>query len=107
MTLINEKAPVKAEKSIQIDAPIEVVWRILTSTIHTVESFEYFGWRGKAFGAYAIHNWKLTKLNGKTEVYVAESMEGFLIRLFRGFMKNTLDKSLENWLIYLKKEAVK
>lgn len=79
----------------------------IRSTLHTVESFEYIGWSGKAFGAYAIHNWKLTKLNGMTEVIVEESMEGFLMSIFRGFMLNTLEKNMENWLIFLKAEAEK
>ncbi|MDD4777899.1 MAG: SRPBCC family protein [Fermentimonas sp.] len=144
MIPINKKAPVKAQKSIEIDATIEKVWDLLSdinrwpewnpdikkaklngdlnpgstfdwenggmnisSTLHTVVFQEYFGWSGKAFGAYAIHNWQLKSSDGKTEVFVEESMDGLLMRIFRGYMNNTLEKGMVNWLIYLKEEAEK
>lgn len=79
----------------------------IRSTLHTVQPHETFGWSGKAFGAYAIHNWKVSELNGKTEVWVKESMEGTLMKIFRGFMQNTLENGITNWLLYLKEEAEK
>lgn len=144
MSSINNKAPVNVEKSILIDAPVKVVWKIIadinnwsewnpdikqsklngdltvgttfywksngskiTSTIHTVDSYNNFGWSGKAFGAFSIYNWKLTEVNDKTEVWVEESMEGVLMWMFRGFMQNTLENVMTNWLYYLKEEAEK
>lgn len=54
------------------------------SMLHTVEPFSYFGWTGKAFGLFAVHNWSLTEKDGQTEVLVSESMEGPLAWLFKG-----------------------
>lgn len=144
MISINKNAPVKAKKSIQIDASPSRVWELLSdidnwhewhedikeakingqlaigstfdwksggtkihSTLHTVTPQEKIGWSGKAFGAYAIHNWTLSDVNGKTEVSVEESMEGALMRFFRGFMQNTLEKGMDSWLKQLKKAAEK
>jgi hypothetical protein len=142
MIPINDNAPVKIEKRIEIEVPLEIVWEILTdinkwsewnpnvkkaklkgellsgtsfdwirdgakitSTIHTIEPFRLFGWSGKAFGSYGIHNWKLENKNGTTEVISVESMEGLLMNIFRGFMKNNLETYMINWLNSLKREA--
>lgn len=32
------------------------------STLHTVEPYRQFGWTGKTFGIFAIHNWRLTRI---------------------------------------------
>src|SRR5690606_1640407 len=47
----------------------------INSTLHTVEPFKNFGWTGKTFGMFAIHNWTLTEAHGQTNVSVDESME--------------------------------
>ena len=77
----------------------------IKSTLHTVTPLKEIGWSGKAFGAFAIHNFKLTEVNGKTEVIIEESMEGFLMRFFRGYMQNTLEGSINKWLTQLKETA--
>ena len=77
------------------------------STLHTVEPFKTFGWTGKTFGMFAIHNWTLTEINGTTEVQVDESMEGFLVVLFKNMMTTNLEKGMQNWLDLLKKESEK
>ncbi len=75
------------------------------STLHTVDPFHSFGWTGKSFGIFAIHNWTLSAVGGQTQVAVEESMEGILVRIFRKpFLKN-LEKGLENWLDLLKTEC--
>lgn len=144
MTSINENAPVKAKKSIQIDASPPQVWELLSdidnwrkwnqdikeskingplaagstfdwksggtkihSTLHTVTPNKELGWSGKAFGSFAIHNWTLTDVNGATEVVVEESMDGALMRFFRGFMQNTLENGMNKWLMQLKEAAEK
>ena len=61
------------------------------STLHTVEPFKHFGWTGKTFGMYAVHNWTLKEDNYVTTVTVNESMEGFLARL----LKKSFNKNLE------------
>lgn len=144
MIPINENAPVKAKKSIQIDALPQIVWKLLSeidkwnewnqdikqsklngeleagstfdwssggakisSTLHSVIPQKVIGWSGKAFGAYAIHNWSISEVNGNTEVWVEESMEGTLMRIFRGYMQNILDNGMNRWLEQLKEAAEK
>ena len=77
------------------------------STLHTVETFNLFGWTGKTFGMYAIHNWALTEINGHTQVSVEESMEGFLTEVFNKSFNKNLQKGMQNWLELLKKECEK
>ena len=77
------------------------------STLHTVEPFKNFGWTGKTFGMFAIHNWTLIETNGQTKVSVDESMEGFLANLLKKFFNKNLEKGMQNWLDLLKKECEK
>lgn len=77
------------------------------STIHTVEPFDVFGWTGKAFGMFAIHNWTLTENNGQTKVAVDESMDGFTAKLFKKSFNRNLEKGMQNWLDLLKAECEK
>jgi hypothetical protein len=79
------------------------VWKTggvkINSTLHTVTPYEAFGWTGKTFGMYAIHNRSLSDQKGATLVTVDESMEGFLTVLFKkSFNRNleTLAGSIEN-----------
>ena len=62
-----------------------------------------FGWTGKALGTFAIHNWVLTEVDGGTSVFVEESMEGFLVNLFKKMFNKTLENGLDQWLYSLKK----
>ena len=77
----------------------------ITSTLHTVTPFKEIGWSGKAFGAFAIHNFTIIADNGYTTVLIEESMEGLLMRLFKGYMQNTLKGSINKWLIQIKEVA--
>lgn len=74
----------------------------ITSTLHTVLANQKFGWTGKTFGMYAIHNWTLAEENGITVVSVDESMEGFLAGLFKKSFNKNLAKGMEHWLELLK-----
>ena len=65
------------------------------SKLHTVEPFSNFGWTGKVYDIFAIHNWTFKEVNGSTEVTVSESMEGFSAKLF----KKSFNKSLENGMM--------
>ena len=80
------------------------------STLHTVEPLEYIGWTGKSLGSFAVHNWTLKDINGKTEVLVEESMEGFLVGLLRKTFNKVLKKgvmvSLEQLKYISEKEIV-
>ena len=73
------------------------------STLHTVEPYRHFGWTGKTFGMFAIHNWTLIENHGKTVVIVDESMDGFLAKLFKSSFNKNLEKGMWHWLELLKK----
>ena len=77
------------------------------STLHTVEPYKNFGWTGKTFGMFAIHNWTLIETNGKTKVSVDESMEGFFAKLFKKSFNKNLEKGMQTWLDLLKVECEK
>lgn len=77
------------------------------STLHTVQAGRKIGWTGKAFGAFAIHNWSFIEHNGKTTVKVEESMEGWLVFLMRSTFQKGLENSLQIWLKNLKIRAEK
>jgi Polyketide cyclase / dehydrase and lipid transport len=77
------------------------------STLHTVEPFNNFGWTGKTLGMFAIHNWNISEVSGQTKVSVDESMDGFLAKLFRKTFNNNLQKGMQRWLEFLKKECEK
>lgn len=77
------------------------------STLHTVEPFKAVGWSGKAFGAFAIHNWTFTTQNGYTTVTVEESMEGWLVSLMKNKFQSGLGPATLRWLMYLKLESEK
>jgi len=79
----------------------------ITSTLQTVEANKIVGWTGPAFGSFAIHTWYFTEQNGKTTVQVEESMEGWLVKLFKSKFQTGLDTSIEHWQNYLKIESEK
>lgn len=79
----------------------------ITSTIHTVEPVSAFGWTGKTFGATAIHNWMINSNGSVTTVTVDESMEGFLVTLFKRSFNRNLVKGMDTWLALLKEQAEK
>lgn len=76
------------------------------SIIHTYKK-DAFGWTGKTIGAYAVHNWYFTEINGQTTVKVEESLEGFIIRLMKKSMQNNLEKMIIKDLEELKEECEK
>ncbi len=77
------------------------------STLHTVEINKNFGWTGKTFGMFAIHNWSLIEKDGQTQVFVDESMEGLLAKLLKKSFNKNLENGMQNWLDLLKKECEK
>lgn len=79
----------------------------IASTLHTVEPYVHFGWTGKTFGMFAIHNWTLSENKGQTTVLVDESMEGLLARIFKASFIQNLEKGMQNWLELLKRQCEK
>lgn len=86
-------------------------WKVngakIKSVLHSVEINKSFGWSGTTFGGSAIHNWYLSAQNGGTLVNVEESMEGWLVYLFKNKMNKDLEKDIQFWLEMLKKECEK
>jgi len=73
----------------------------IESRIALVEPTAQFAWTGKAFGAKAIHVWKLQRLSGdQTLVKTDESMDGFLLKIF--YSSKKLAESDRRWLDRLK-----
>lgn len=144
MKSINNNAPVKYSKSVNINARIEKVWSVLTdidnwsswqsdikksklngelkphstfewitggvkihSTLQNVNPFKQFGWTGKSFGIFAIHDWILSVNENTTTIKVEESMEGLLTKLMKKSLNKKLDTSLQLWLNLLKDESEK
>ena len=77
----------------------------IQSTLHTVVPSQDLGWTGKTIGAYAVHNWTLTAVDGQTKVTVAESMEGWLVKLLKGMFQRNLAKGMAFWLDSLKRKC--
>lgn len=78
----------------------------LNSILVKVEENTSIGWKGSGFGASAIHVWEFISLdNGNTLVCTKESMDGWLVRLFKSMMTKKLNSSLDTWLLALKAQA--
>jgi len=56
---------------------------------------------------FAVHNWTMREEDGRTTVSVEESMEGFIARLLRKSLNNSLENGMQNWLSLLKQECEK
>jgi len=72
------------------------------SKLHTVEPYSEIGWTGKVLSIFAIHNWTLKETDGRTEVIVCESMEGFLAKLFKKSFNKMVEKEMVTSLEQLK-----
>jgi uncharacterized protein YndB with AHSA1/START domain len=86
-------------------------WKVngasIDSTFHTVLPNHTLGWTGVTFGGSAIHNWYLQKNATGTLVMVEESMEGWLVGLFKNKMNRDLEKDMVYWLERLKSQSEK
>jgi uncharacterized protein YndB with AHSA1/START domain len=98
-------------KSAQLEgsfaAGSEFRWKSGASTIHStielVERPRLVGWSGTTLGARATHVWRLEPTSTGTRVLTEESMSGLVPRLFSGWMKRTLERSLDTWLAEMTK----
>ncbi|MGQ7868601.1 SRPBCC family protein [Sunxiuqinia sp. sy24] len=75
----------------------------IKSRIHTANSPNEFGWTGRMLWIKAIHNWILVPHGKSTQVFVQESLEGWL----SGFMQKNLTNGMAQNLYELKLEAEK
>ena len=74
----------------------------IASTLQVVEPPVSIAWTGKALGTRAIHVWRFEPVGGGTRVVTQESMEGWPVKMARGFFDKTLRRSLDSWLTELK-----
>lgn len=77
----------------------------IKSVLHTVQTDRAFGWSGTTFGGSAIHNWYLEQHRDGTLVKVEESMEGWLVGLFKNKMNRDLTRDMQYWLEALKNQS--
>ena len=77
----------------------------ITSTLQLVEPPRLIAWTGTTFGIKAIHVHRLEPRGERTVVSSQESWEGLPVRILRGRMQKTLEKSIEPGLGRLKAEA--
>jgi hypothetical protein len=77
----------------------------ITSTLQQIRKPNKLAWTGKITGINAIHVWRLEPKDGKTIVITEESWDGLLSRIFRGFMKKKLKRSIDDGLKHLKAES--
>jgi len=76
----------------------------IKSRLALVRPNDQFAWTGTAFGATAIHVWKLSRLaDDQTLVKTDESMHGFLLTLF--YSSKKLEETDQRWLDRLKLAA--
>lgn len=101
----------KAEMNESIAPSAKFKWTVngakIKSTLHTVDPHKTFGWSGTTFGGSAIHNWYLSAQGDGTYMQVEESMEGWLIKLFKQKMNRDLGADMLIWLEQLKLTAEK
>lgn len=77
----------------------------ITSVLRETEPGRVLAWTGSTFGINAVHIYRIEPIDGKTRVFTAESWEGLPVRLLRGRMQRTLDRSLRAGLKALKAAA--
>lgn len=101
----------KAEMQEKLAVGANFKWTVngaqIKSVLHTVETNRAFGWSGVTFGGSAIHNWYLEAQEEGVLVKVEESMQGWLVGLFKNKMNQDLAKDMQFWLEQLKKESEK
>ena len=100
-------------KSMSFDGPLapgsEFRWKAgpgtIVSTLDRIEPPRHIAWRGRTLTINAYHEWWLEPSDGGTHARTEESFSGLLVRLLRGSLQKTLDKSLQDGLQHLKHEA--
>lgn len=84
-------------------------WKVngtpIASVFQVVQPREALGWTGRTLGASAIHTWRIRPTAEGCRVEVAESMDGWLVRLFRKAMNDSLARDVRFWLERLKEAA--
>ena len=100
-------------KSMSFDGPLApgamFRWKAgpgtIVSTVEEIDRPRYIRWRGRTLSIAAVHEWRFEGRDGGTHVETDESFSGMLVRLLRGSLQKQLDRSLEDGLGHLKREA--
>jgi uncharacterized protein YndB with AHSA1/START domain len=77
----------------------------ITSTVEEIEPPRRIVWGGPAQGIVAVHVWTLDEQDDGVLVKTAESWEGDPVTAQPEALQAALDRSLRNWLEYLKRAA--
>lgn len=77
----------------------------ITSQLLEVDPPKTMVWKGKTMGIKAVHIWNIDFIDEKTIVTTEESWDGIIVRLMKGTMQNSLQKSINAGLDYLKIEC--
>jgi hypothetical protein len=72
-----------------------------------VEPDRLVAWSGKTIGISAVHVYRFEPAGSGTKVITEESFQGPLVRLLKGSLQRTLDKTLVNGLRLLKQAVEK
>lgn len=87
----------------------EFIWKssgaTITSTVQRADRPGLLAWTGRALGARVIHVWRFEARDGGSYVRTEESLDGWLVRLFRGRVQKVLQTGLDDSLRQLKAEA--
>ncbi len=88
---------------------VEFRWKTgpgtITSAVREIDRPRGISWTGRTLGIEAVHVWRLEPVDGGTLALSEESWAGAVVRLLRGSMRRTLERSLETGLLHLKAEA--
>ena len=103
----------KSVSKMRVDGPVKAgtsfEWkadgRKIVSRLEEVVPPRRIAWSGRTFGIRAMHVWELAAQGSGTHVHTIESFEGPVARLFRGFVRKTLAKSLDQGVAALKAAA--
>lgn len=77
----------------------------LSSTVERAARPELLAWTGRASGMRAIHVWHFEARGDKSYVRTEESLDGWLVRLFRRRVQKVLQTGLDDSVRQLKAEA--
>ena len=92
-----------------VEPGAEFTWKVngvrIRSEFLIVDRQHRLSWKGKTFGATAEHSWSFESVNGETRLTVQESMDGWLVRLFKGKMNRDLKADMQFWTEALKHQC--
>ncbi len=93
----------------ELAAGTKLHWRVdgmnVTSTLSEVDPERVLAWKGKCLGARIHYRWDLEPTASGTRVRAVEAVDGVMIRILRGTVRKTVERSLDEWVQGLKRSA--